>query len=662
MRVTQHRPRPSGMKSLVIVFTAVCAVLSFDLEPGDDAPLYHLKTLNGFVDRREMTVFYALDNRSAFVECLWTKNESVDHLIQNSSSDVQYVFMSFSESAEGHVSWMQNRLKSRVEFLSNETGIRFDGFLKRAHFVIHSAGKTGTWIDWLLGNWTCRDHGCGINQLNITTAASGNFSMRRLDSRYDWIPEAVEFTNKTLTLSDFGDGCTTTSKNLMKKLALVYRGGPANCTYFTKIQNAQQSNASGVIVYSTPDLPLVDMNCQGDECDHQLQIPGTMISYVDGMTLKMALTQGDVNVTFTILSSPLFYFGVDAEGRVQQTGWLLYPSFLFLTWQAEWFQYTKELNRNLSKPADVVPVFERTVMQGIVGATTIIEVPPMKDLQQYSNIELDMALSCPGTRDSTCAQWDHIVSLYICCNMSGPYCGQELGRWITPFRRRIGHWLTPVRPLLPFFDAKRCNFTMKLDASWAMPWLPSLNIRFSNKQQDNSNITVPHRIQPLFRGGKFNKFYNSRYAPISFYVGLNDVHVKLESVITGHGSDNHNCAEFCVTSHHFVVNGKYEYVQTFSNAGTPLGCARRVLDGVEPNEHGTWLYGRDGWCDGQEVLPWVVDITECVHQGKNDVKYFGLFNGKDPDPDPKVVPGYIMMYSNVIFYRKMDDSSMQDVI
>ena len=78
------------------------------------------------------------------------------------------------------------------------------------------------------------------------------------------------------------------------------------------------------------------MNCQGDECDHQLQIPGTMISYVDGMTLKMALTQGDVNVTFTILSSPLFYFGVDAEGRVQQTGWLLYPSFLFLTWQAEW--------------------------------------------------------------------------------------------------------------------------------------------------------------------------------------------------------------------------------------------------------------------------------------------------------------------------------------
>ena len=32
--------------------------------------------------------------------------------------------------------------------------------------------------------------------------------------------------------------------------------------------------------------------------------------------------------------------------------------------------------------------------------------------------------------------------------------------------------------------------------------------------------------------------------------------------------------------------------KTFYNAGTPLGCARHASDGVEPNEYGTWLYGR----------------------------------------------------------------------
>lgn len=91
-------------------------------------------------------------------------------------------------------------------------------------------------------------------------------------------------------------------------------------------------------MYSTPDLPLVDMNCEGSECDQQLRIPATMIAYVDGITLQIALIDGDVKVTFATLPSPAFYFGIDAQMKVQETGWLLYPSFLFLTWQGEWYE------------------------------------------------------------------------------------------------------------------------------------------------------------------------------------------------------------------------------------------------------------------------------------------------------------------------------------
>lgn len=39
------------------------------------------------------------------------------------------------------------------------------------------------------------------------------------------------------------------------------------------------------------------------------------------------------------------------------------------------------------------------------------------------------------------------------------------------------------------------------------------------------------------------------------------------AVITGHGSDENGCGEFCVTSHHFSVNGHINNV-TFSEAGT----------------------------------------------------------------------------------------------
>ena len=81
------------------------------------------------------------------------------------------------------------------------------------------------------------------------------------------------------------------------------------------------------------------MNCEGSECDQLLSIPGTMISYVDGVALKSALSQGDVNVTIATLNSSASYFGIDGDQKVQETGWLLYPSFLFLTWQGEWYNF-----------------------------------------------------------------------------------------------------------------------------------------------------------------------------------------------------------------------------------------------------------------------------------------------------------------------------------
>lgn len=30
-------------------------------------------------------------------------------------------------------------------------------------------------------------------------------------------------------------------------------------------------------------------------------------------------------------------------------------------------------------------------------------------------------------------------------------------------------------------------------------------------------------------------------------------------------------------------------------------AAAQVREGIVPNEHGTWQYGRNGWCDGQQV-------------------------------------------------------------
>lgn len=107
----------------------------------------------------------------------------------------------------------------------------------------------------------------------------------------------------------------------------------------------------------------------------------------------------------------------------------------------------------------------------------------------------------------------------------------------------------------------------------------------------------------------------------------------------------------------------------------------QVLEGVEPNEHGTWQawlyffittsqavavtcrrmelqfehyfthlqYGRGGWCDGANVRPWVFDITRYVSPAgeKTKITYEGLFRGKTPNP--AAAPGYIMLESSLVF-------------
>ncbi len=66
---------------------------------------------------------------------------------------------------------------------------------------------------------------------------------------------------------------------------------------------------------------------------------------------------------------------------------------------------------------------------------------------------------------------------------------------------------------------------------------------------------------------------------------------------------------------------------------------------------GTWLYGRGGWCDGQQVFPWVLDITTWLRQPghHNSLTYSATFNG-GLEPCQHDQPGYIMMQSSLVLY------------
>jgi hypothetical protein len=97
------------------------------------------------------------------------------------------------------------------------------------------------------------------------------------------------------------------------------------------------------------------------------------------------------------------------------------------------------------------------------------------------------------------------------------------------------------------------------------------------------------------------------------------------------------------------------------NAGSPLGCAAQVPDGSVPNEHGTWMYGRNGWCDGQDVKPLVWDITEALKAGQpNTITYAATsYDVGGGNPSDKGCGGYILLSNSLVFTRAAADSGPQ---
>ena len=99
------------------------------------------------------------------------------------------------------------------------------------------------------------------------------------------------------------------------------------------------------------------------------------------------------------------------------------------------------------------------------------------------------------------------------------------------------------------------------------------------------------------------------------------------------------------------------------------GCVEEVPNGVEPNEHGTWNYGRDGWCDGSPVDAHVIDVTDAVALGGvNELTYRAQSYGDDDARwtaalkhiylDPETLTdgcgGYMLMTAYLAFYGPMD--------
>jgi hypothetical protein len=648
------------------------------LSPGDVAAPFELQTVDGQVfrysgpDSSAAFVLHVYNSSDAFSAIMWSSNSSIDEFLVDveafvlPSRPVQILFASCHETdADAEVRWMRQRLEQR-----GVASWMRDAFVFLANSSLAWQGPAG-WIPKALAAWT--------HPTASLTATSLSAPSTRMDGMYSVFPWPAEPQQGPASLSDAGDGCEAVvrwrsngslpacSKGdalLMSFVADALDGAPVECGWVDMTLLAQSAGASLAVGFGVSrdnmTLPPIAMpNCSSSDgsCAASLSIPPTSIPTATGWALRATLASGrTVNVSTIDAASPAMEIVVNGSGVVGEGGWRKFASLKNLAWLAQWMTYTHNLEGNLTTDGVLVlPVYERATLQGHTGIVVNVSLPSRSWVEaRGSRVVVDFALGCPGALDESCPVWDRTLHVYGACD-GGPQF--ELARWITPFRRNVGRWLTDVTPLAGLIwsggpsDPASCSFQTLTDW-WASPWTPSFSIRFVPGAMDGQGVEgwgPSASLTELFRGGTFDDHYNDNRT-VSVAVPGWAKRVALVAVITGHGSDNNGCGEFCVTSHAFQFGTFPNVSVTFQGAGTFWGSTNTVANGTIPLQHGTWQYGRDGWFDGNKVRPWLTDVTSRVDPGSNvTVQYWGLFEGHTPHPTQN--PGDIIMWSWLAFWR-----------
>lgn len=244
-------------------------------------------------------------------------------------------------------------------------------------------------------------------------------------------------------------------------------------------------------------------------------------------------------------------------------------------------EYDAHLKANLTQPALVVPLLTRVVG---TAATNIVTLPSSSVLSNFDTLVMEARLSCEGAFDADCDAWDHVITVAAQCqpatcdpthhNLCEPDIGpHEMGRWITPYRRRVGHWLTDITPWLAVFQGSaRCNISFVATDN-GHPWVFDLALRFVASGSQSAALR-PVQMIPLFNTTvlqTFDNTYNLRPTlTVQTPTAFSAKGAQLVALVTGHGD-----MEFEPSRHAFVVNNQ-QFNLSFMEPLNQWGCSDKV--------------------------------------------------------------------------------------
>ena len=311
-------------------------------------------------------------------------------------------------------------------------------------------------------------------------------------------------------------------------------------------------------------------------------------------------------------------------------------------------QYNYEVKRDARLASEenvtIVTAWEDEVLKFWVEKE--IEFPDAETMKGFDTLEIDLWMDCPdieGPEFGSCGAWDYLSHLYL-KDADNPDERIELARFITTYHRE-GRYTVDVSPMIVhLLEGGKRTLRFDISPEWnQQAYRTKMDFRFSNRGKGYKPRAAPF----LFAGGAFNDKYNDSFSPVDVPISKDAKRVELWVVTSGHGMKTNNCAEFCRHQHEFKV-GNATYMEDHDTVGNQEGCIDEIENGMVPNQGGTWWFGRGGWCPGQQVEPWIVDVTADVTPGAStQVSYKAFLNGAPPPADA----GNIIMASYLVTYE-----------
>lgn len=253
------------------------------------------------------------------------------------------------------------------------------------------------------------------------------------------------------------------------------------------------------------------------------------------------------------------------------------------------------------------------------GDTTWVTIFDTKKITHYGNFDTTSVL--PSGKTFRKIRLHYILGRYA-CPAGTQYCGSwdyttklmalppgqdtvEIARVITPYAT---DWLSTNRKHDYIIDVTEyspvlfgnLDFRYKYEGySWG--FTVTLKLEMIEGTPPMNSIQVKNIYDGYYAYGKTADPIENHLVekPFLYNSPISKVYVK--NVISGHGSDDTQCSEFCSKYYNLKVNGS----QIAQKQLWRSDCGK---NDIYP-QTGTWLYERANWCPGNVVVPITHDIT-----------------------------------------------------